>query len=286
MFLGLPDGDFIFFDGAMGTMLQKRGLPPGQRPDVMNITAPEAVLDVHRQYRDAGSGILCTNTFGANARALRDTGYSVREIVSAGVDLARRAAGGRALTALDLGPVGELLTPCGELTEEDAYALFREQAVAGERAGADLAAIETMSDLAELRAAILAVRENTKLPVLATMTFNSSGRTFLGVAPEDFAAAAEELGAVAVGLNCSLAPEAMLSAAQKIAGATALPLIIKPNAGLPNADGVYGVTPEDFARRMTPFAAIGAKIVGGCCGTTPDFIRALRGAFSQLTPTR
>jgi 5-methyltetrahydrofolate--homocysteine methyltransferase len=130
------------------------------------------------------------------------------------------------------------------------------------------------------------VRENTKLPVFATMSFTRSGRTYLGVAPEDFAVLAEELGVAAVGLNCSLSPEAMLPVAQKIAGATSLPLIIKPNAGLPNADGVYDVTPEEFARQMTQFAAVGAKIVGGCCGTTPDFIRALRAAFSALKPTR
>jgi 5-methyltetrahydrofolate--homocysteine methyltransferase len=168
----------------------------------------------------------------------------------------------------------------GELEVDRAYELFMEQAVAGEMAGADFAAIETMSDLEELKAAISAVRENTKLPVLATMTFNKAGYTFTGCTPELFAEAAEGLGASAVGINCSLEPVEMFSTAERIARATKLPLIVKPNAGLPDGvSGLYGVGPEEFASQMAQYASIGVKIVGGCCGTTPDYIRELRATF-------
>jgi len=276
-------GDFVFYDGAMGTMLQKRGLKPGERPDIMNITAPEAVFDVHRLYVDAGSDIICTNTFGANADALRHTGYSPEEIIAAAVSIAKRASGGRAKVALDIGPVGRLLEPMGDLELEQAYELFRQQAVVGEGAGADFAAIETMSDIGELSAAILAVKENTKLPILATMTFDKTGRTFMGCTPESFAETARRLGVSAAGLNCSLEPAEMFETAERIAKVSSLPLIVKPNAGLPDGtSGVYNIGPEEFARQMVRFAEIGAKIVGGCCGTTPEYIRALKRAFAAI----
>ena len=275
-------GDFVFYDGALGTMLQKCGLKPGERPDILNITAPDAVENVHRMYVDAGSDIICANTFGANAGALSGTGYTPAEIISAAVAIAKRAAGDRAKVALDIGPLGVLLEPMGELDVEKAYALFMEQAVAGENAGADFAALETMSDLVEIGAAIRAVTENTRLPVLATMTFDKSGCTYLGCAPESFAETAERLGAAAVGLNCSLAPEEMYETAGRIAKATGLPLIVKPNAGLPDSRyGSYSIGPEEFARQMVRFIETGVKIVGGCCGTTPEYIRELVKVFSE-----
>jgi len=274
-------GKYIFYDGAMGTMLQKRGLKPGERSDIMNITAPQAVEEVHRLYVEAGSDIVCTNTFGANSDALSGTGYSPDDIIFAAVAIAKRACGGTAKVALDIGPTGQLLEPMGNLEYDKAYKLFYEQAIAGARAGADFAAIETMSDLAEIKAAILAVKENTSLPILATMTFDSTGRTYMGCLPEQFAETAEQLGAAAVGLNCSLEPSAMLETAGRIAKATGLPLIVKPNAGLPDkATGGYSIDPEEFAAQMLPFADIGARIIGGCCGTSPDYIRELRKAFS------
>jgi len=276
-------GDYIFYDGAMGTMLQKSGLKPGERPDIMNMTAPQAVESVHRQYVEAGSDIVCTNTFGANADALRGTGYLPGEIISAAVAIAKRACGGAAKVALDIGPTGRLLEPMGDLEYDCAYELFKEQALAGEEAGADFAAIETMSDILELKAAILAVKENTALNILATMTFDKTGHTFTGCTPESFAEMAEGLGVAAVGLNCSLEPSEMYETAERIAKATNLPLIVKPNAGLPDGmTGLYSIGPNEFARQMTQFARIGARIIGGCCGTTPEYILELKKAFSNI----
>ncbi|MCL2202006.1 MAG: homocysteine S-methyltransferase family protein [Oscillospiraceae bacterium] len=274
---------FVFYDGANGTMLQKLGAKPGERPDLMNITAPEAVEQVHRLYVEAGSDIVCSNTFGCNADALEGSGYTPEEVITAGVEIAKRACAGRAKVALDIGPTGQLLEPMGELEAERAYELFRQQAVAGEKAGADFAAIETMSDIGEMKAAILAVAENTKLPVLATMTFDKSGRTFMGCTPEFFAETAEACGAAAIGINCSLEPSEMLQTASRIAAATKLPLIIKPNAGLPDSvTGGYDTGPADFAAQMKPYAAIGAKLIGGCCGTSPEYIKELRRVFEEI----
>ena len=278
-------GRFIFFDGAMGTMLQKRGLKPGRRPDIMNITSPEAVENVHSMYVQAGSDIICTNTFGANALALSETGHSVQEVITAAVSAAKRACGGTNVKiALDIGPVGYLLEPLGELTFDRAYELFKEQAIYGQNAGADMVAVETMSDLNEIRAAIFAVVENTTLPVMATMTFGENGYTFTGTSPEDFAREAQSAGACAVGLNCSLEPVQMYDTARAIADSTDLPLIIKPNAGLPDSNGLYSLAPAEFAWQMTWFAQLNSAqmIVGGCCGTTPDYIKALREAFAKL----
>lgn len=276
---------FYFYDGAMGTMLQRHGLPQGQAPDLMCVTHPEVVEAVHRAYLDAGTQILCTNTFGANRRSLAGSGHSVQEVVTAAVQIAKRAAEGRAQVAVDLGPIGELMAPMGSLVFSEAIDIFREMAVAGEQAGADFAAVETMADLAELRAAVLAVREHTKLPVLATMTFEHTGRTYLGTTPESFALTAEGLGVSALGVNCSVGPDALAPIVQRIGKVTSLPLIVKPNAGLPDHEtGVYELTPEAFARQMTAFAPLGVRLAGGCCGTDPAYIRALRDAFQGLKP--
>jgi len=283
-------GKFIFYDGAMGTMLQNAGLKPGQRPDIMNMTMADTVEKIHSMYLEAGSDIICTNTFGSNALNLERTGYSPEDVITAAVSIAKRAVARHAssvpaLVALDLGPTGRILEPTGELDPERAYELFKEMAVAGEKAGADLVAIETMSDIEELKTAMSAVKENTSLPILATMTFEKSGRTFMGCTAGSFVEAAELLGAAAVGINCSLEPVQMLDTAKQIAKAAKLPLIVKPNAGLPDrVSGKYHyhTGAEDFAAQMLPFAEIGARIVGGCCGTTPDYIRALREAFLKL----
>ena len=278
------DGGYIFYDGAMGTILQANGLKRGERPDAMCITAADVVEKIHRMYVDAGSDIICTNTFGANAIALARTGYSPEAIITAAISAAKRAADGRARVALDIGPLGDFTEPVGSLTFERAYELFKQQAVCGESAGADLAAIETMSDVTELRAAILAVTENTNLPVFATMTFGKNGRTYLGVTPEEFVTAAEDAGATAIGLNCSLEPAEMFETAERIAAASKLPLIIKPNAGLPDSQtGVYNMTPAEFAADMAKFAKLGVKVVGGCCGTTPEYIAELKKTFLTLT---
>jgi len=276
-------GKYIFYDGAMGTMLYKHGLKSGDKPDLMCITAPDAVESIHRMYVEAGSDIICTNTFGSNALNLKGTGHTPEEIISAAVTLAGRACDGKAKVSLDIGPTGQMLEPYGDLEYEDAYEIFKEMAVAGEKAGADFVTIETMSALDELKAAMSAVTENTKLPILTTMTFEKSGRTFMGISPEQFVETAEALGAIAVGLNCSLEPMEMLETAEHIAKATKLPLIVKPNAGLPDgAYGEYHTGAKEFANQMANFAKIGARIVGGCCGTTPDYIRELRKAFMEL----
>ena len=269
--------EFIFYDGAMGTMLQERGLKPGGKPDLMNITDPGAVEEIHRLYVGAGSDIICTNTFGASAYGLRGTGHSPEEVISAAVAIARRAAGAAAKVALDIGPIGELLEPMGELAAGEAAEIFAQQAIAGEKAGADCVAIETMSDLNEMEAAVRAVAENTSLPILASMTFSEAGYTFTGCTPEKFAELAAALGASAVGINCSLEPARMFAVAGRIAKASSLPMIVKLNAGLPDAiTGRYSVGPAEFARQMLPYADIGARIIGGCCGTSPEYIRELK----------
>jgi len=274
-------GEHIFYDGAMGTMLYKYGLKSGDKPDLMNITNPDAVKNVHRMYVEAGSDVICTNTFGSNALNLADTGYTPTEIVTAAVDIAKGACeGSNAKVSLDIGPTGHVLEPYGDLEPERAYELFKEMAVAGEQAGADFVSIETMSDPEEVRAAMTAVSENTKLPMFVTMTFEKSGYTFMGCTPEKFVEVAEELGAAAIGLNCSLEPMEMVETVGKLAKATKLPLIIKPNAGLPDTkSGNYNTGAEEFAAQMAEFKNLGVKIVGGCCGTTPDYIRELRKVF-------
>jgi 5-methyltetrahydrofolate--homocysteine methyltransferase len=287
MFEGFPADRYILLDGAMGTMLQKRGLPPGSRPDVMNITAPESVFEVHRQYVEAGSDIIITNTFGSNSRALAGTGHAPADVIAAGVGIASRAARARSgvRVALDIGPIGEFMEPYGELTFDEAYKFFAEQARAGETAGADIVAVETMSDIAEVRAALRAIRENTGLPVFVMMTFNADGRTYAGCAPEDLALAAEEFGADAMGVNCSLGPDLAFPIVDRLAGLSDIPIVVKPNAGLPNiATGGYDMTPERFALEMKRFAGINVRALGGCCGTDPDFIKELGRVFGGMRP--
>jgi 5-methyltetrahydrofolate--homocysteine methyltransferase len=277
--------DFVFTDNSNGWILLKKGLKPGQRPDIMNVTAPDIVGDLQRQAVEAGSDIVFTNTFGTNAKTLRDTGYTVEQVVGAAVAVSKKACAGKALTAYDVGPIGEFIKPFGTLTFDESYELYRQQAVAAEEAGADLVAVETMSDLYEVKAVMRAVKENTNLPLFVMMTFDKSGRTFTGCRPESFAITAETLGAKAIGINCSLAPGEIYPIAEKIVKATRLPVIVKPNAGLPNSlTGGYDIGPEEFARQMAPFADLGVKVVGGCCGTSSDYIRELKKTFSALKP--
>ena len=277
--------DFVFLDGAIGWLLLRKGLKPGQRPDIMNITAPDTVYEIQHDYFESGSSILFTNTFGANAVALKNSDYSVDEIIRAGVDVARKAGMGKTLTALDIGPIGDFIAPYGTLSFDEAYELYRQQAVAGEAAGADLVAIETMSDLLEVKAVMLAVKEHTNLPIFTMMTFDKSGRTFTGCRPESFAIMAEGLGASAVGINCSLRPDEIYPMAEKVVANTSLPVIIKANAGLPDSvTGLYDVDAVEFARQMEHYAELGVKIIGGCCGTSPEYIKEMRRVFQPLKP--
>ena len=267
--------DFIFLDGAMGTMLQASGLKLGERPEVLCITEPETIIDIHKQYINAGSDIVYANTFGGNAHKLEGTGHSVDEVVAAAVKVAKKACEGtEALAALDIGPIGELLEPSGTLKFEEAYEIFKEMLVSGEKAGADLVVFETMTDLYEVKAAVLAAKENTKLPIFVTMTFEENGRTFTGCTVESMACVLEGLGVDAVGINCSLGPKEIFPLAKRLTEATNLPVVIKANAGLPDPlTNEYDITPELFGEYMKMYSEIGINIAGGCCGTNPDFIK-------------
>lgn len=264
-------------DGAMGTMLQQAGLRPGEAPEKMNFERPDVIVDIHRQYVEAGSQVIYANTFGANARKLRASGHRVNETILRAVSLARQASQGRALVALDVGPIGELLEPMGTLTFEEAYDLFAEMMRAGDKAGADLIAIETMTDLQEARAALLAAKEQTRLPVLVTMSFEENVRTMTGCTVSAMARTLAGLGADALGVNCSLGPDKLAEIVREMRVNTALPIVAKPNAGLPDpVTGGYSMSPEAFARAMRALVEAGASVIGGCCGTSPAYIRALR----------
>lgn len=278
---------FVFLDGGMGTQLQARGLQPGQKPELAALEMPETLTAIHTDYVHAGADILLANTFGANAKKLAGCGHSVEEVVTASIACARRAAEtSGACVALDIGPLGELLVPAGTLSFEDAYDEFAQVIRAGAAAGADLVFLETMTDLYELKAAILAAKENCDLPVFTSMSFESRGRTFTGCTVESYAVTAAGLGADAVGINCSLGPKEILPFAQRLCRSVpaGIPVFVKPNAGLPNPDGSYNLDPDEFAAEMKEYAAIGVSMVGGCCGTTPAFIAKLHETFSPLTP--
>ena len=278
---------FVFLDGGMGTQLQARGLQPGQKPELAALEMPDVLTAIHTDYANAGADILLANTFGANAKKLAGCGHTVEDVVTASIACARKAADTTgALVALDIGPLGELLVPAGTLSFEDAYAEFAQVIRAGTAAGADLVFLETMTDLYELKAAILAAKENCTLPIFTSMSFESRGRTFTGCTVESYAVTAAGLGADAVGINCSLGPKEILPFAQRLCRSVpaGVPVFVKPNAGLPNPDGSYNLDPDGFAAEMKEYAAIGVSMVGGCCGTTPAFIAKLHETFSPLAP--
>ena len=280
----------ILLDGGMGTMLQAAGLKLGARPEELNITDPALIEGIHGQYAAAGSRIVNANTFGASAHKLAGSAYTLEQVITAGIENCKRAcAPYGALTALDVGPLGELLEPSGTLAFEDAVAEYARIVKAGEAAGADLIFFETYTDLYELKAALLAAKENTRLPILASMSFEAGGRTFTGCTVESFAASARGLGADAVGINCSLGPKEIFPMAKRLAEAVPgnFPVFVKPNAGLPRADGSgYDITPQLFALQMKPYRELHLFAAGGCCGTTPEFIKLLNGTFAGCTPGR
>ena len=280
----------ILLDGGMGTMLQAAGLKLGARPEELNITDPALIEGIHGQYAAAGSRIVNANTFGASAHKLAGSAYTLEQVIIAGIANCKRAcAPYGALTALDVGPLGELLEPSGTLAFEDAVAEYARIVKAGEAAGADLIFFETYTDLYELKAALLAAKENTHLPILASMSFEAGGRTFTGCTVESFAATARGLGADAVGINCSLGPKEIFPMAKRLAEAVPgnFPVFVKPNAGLPRADGSgYDITPQLFALQMKPYRELHLFAAGGCCGTTPEFIKLLNGTFAGCTPGR
>ena len=283
----MENHEIILLDGGMGTMLQAAGLPLGVMPESWNITHPEAVTAIHRRYAAAGSRVLYTNTFGANPLKAPASGYACEELIAAGVRCAKAAAETGLEVALDVGPLGQLMEPLGPLSFEEAYEAFRRMAVAGEQAGADRIIFETMSDLGEVRAAVLAAREHTRLPIWVTMTFEATGRTFLGVTVPAMALTLSGLGVEALGFNCSLGPKELLPLLRQMRAWTDLPLILKPNAGLPDpATGEYRLSPETFSREMAEALPLGVRWMGGCCGTTPDFIAALKASLPPSLPAQ
>ena len=280
----------ILLDGGMGTMLQAAGLKLGARPEELNITDPQLIESIHSRYAAAGSRIINANTFGASAHKLAGSEYTLEEIIAAGIANCKRAcAPYGALAALDVGPLGELLEPNGTLAFEDAVTEYGRIVRAGVAAGADLIFFETFTDLYELKAALLAAKENSTLPILASMSFEAGGRTFTGCTVESFAATARGLGADAIGINCSLGPKEIFPMAKRLAEAVpgSFPVFVKPNAGLPRADGSgYDITPQLYGMQMKPYRELNLFAAGGCCGTTPEFIQLLNGVFAGCKPGR
>lgn len=269
---------YLLFDGGMGTLVQAAGLHTVHAvPDLLNLTHPEAVVAIQRQYVEAGADCITTNTFNTNRLKLANAGATVAEVYAAAAANARAA--GAPLVAGDIGPTGALLEPLGTLTFDEAFDIFSEQACAAEAAGCDLIVVETMADLLEAKAAVLAAVESTALPVFATMTFGEDGRTFLGTTPAIAATTLSALGASAVGLNCSLGPVELAPLVEELAPHDRALVMAQPNAGLPriqDGETVFDVGPNEFAQAMEAILDAGATVIGGCCGTTPDHIAALR----------
>ncbi len=276
--------ELLFLDGGMGTLLQENGLEPGELPEVWNITHRELIVDIHKNYLRAGSQIILTNTFGANHIKLRDVGYTVKTVVEHAVENVRKAAQ-RAniipeeyMVGLDIGPTGKLLEPLGDLSFDAAYEAFREVVTSGVSAGVDIIYIETMSDLYEVKAAILAAKEHSNLPILVTMIFDEKGKLLTGGDVPSMVALLEGLRVDALGINCGMGPDQMQSMLQQIKKYTSLPIIIKPNAGLPKQDQghtYYDINPDIFAVSMKKLVEQGACVVGGCCGTTPLHLKEM-----------
>jgi len=275
--------ELLFFDGAMGTMLQSRGLTAGQLPELYNLTHPELVTDIHRAYVTAGADIITSNTFQAHELKLGE--HSVEAVVAAGITCAK-AAGPR-FVALDVGPLGQLMEPMGTVRFEQAYEVFRRQMVAGEAAGADLILIETISDLYEAKAAILAAKENTNLPVFCTMTFQADGRSFVGCDPLTAVLTLQGLGVDALGVNCSMGPDALRPVVETMLAHARVPVLLQANAGLPticNGHSCYHLSVADYAEQVIAMVNQGVSIIGGCCGTTPEHIQLLKTLFQDKKP--
>ena len=276
----------IFFDGGLGSLLQERGLKPGELPETWNLTRPEVLYDIHRAYLDAGADIILANTFGANGFKYDN----LEEIVTAAIVNAKKAvadSGRKAYVALDMGPTGKLLKPMGTLDFEECVSIYADVVRYGAKAGADLILIETMSDTYELKAAVLAAKENSNLPVVATVVFDEHHKMLTGATPEVVVALLEGLRVDAIGMNCGLGPKQMKPIFETMARYASIPLVITPNAGLPRSENgktVYDVGPEEFAEDMEEIINMGAWMAGGCCGTTPAHIKALTERCFGITP--
>lgn len=276
----------LFFDGAMGTVLQNKGLKLGELPESYNFTHPHIIENVHREYLEAGAHFITTNTFGANRYKMQHGPYTVEEVIMQGVKLAQKAQKefDDRYVVLDVGPSGKVLEPIGDVSFEEVYEVFKEQVVAGEKAGCDVILFETFTDLYELKAAVLAAKENTSLPFFCTMSFEENGRTFFGTSIESMVLTLEGLGVSALGINCSLGPKQLKPIVEKVLEFASVPVMVQPNAGLPTMkEGVvqYDITADEFAQYMKDFAQGGVSILGGCCGTTDEYIKKTVGQVKK-----
>ena len=274
----------LLFDGAMGTMLYKKGLKKGEKTEIFGYKNPDKLLEIHKQYLEAGADIITTNTLGANEFNLKETDYTVEQIIHSAVEVAKKAisqvdSNEKKYVALDIGPTAKMLNPLGDLTEEQAYQLYKRQAIQGEKSKVDLILIETMINLKEAEIAVKASKENTSLPIFCTMTFSKYQRTYMGDKPEDMVVNLEKLGVDAVGINCSLGPMEIEHIVDEILSKATVPVIVQPNAGLPkfiNDETVYELDEYEFKNAMEIYIKKGVKILGGCCGTTPNFTKELK----------
>ncbi|MEG1642285.1 MAG: homocysteine S-methyltransferase family protein [Synergistaceae bacterium] len=280
--------DIIIFDGAMGTMLQAKGLKLGDIPEMLNISHPETIKSIHEEYLNSGADIILANTFGANRYKAEKAGHTTEELVSSAIKIAKNATKDRKdkYVALDIGPCGKVLAPTGDTEFEEAVEVFAEIVKAGTKAGADLILFETFTDLYELKAGIIAAKENSNLPIFATMSFEENGVTFFGTTVESMVITLESLGVDALGINCSLGPKQLAPIVERILKISTIPVIVQPNAGLPSlreGKTEYDITPEEFALYINKFAKDGVKYVGGCCGTNPTYIKLVKQSCETLT---
>ncbi len=289
-FLDFLQNNIVYLDGSMGTLLQAKGLTPGEYPERWNITHSEEIIAIHKAYFDAGSNVVCTNTFGANL--LKFSADELEEIIKAAVNNAKTAKEqstneGEKFIALDIGPSGKLLKPLGDLDFEDAVSLFAETVKIGAACGVDLILIETMNDSYETKAALLAAKENSSLPVLVSNAYGEDGKLMTGATPAAMVALLEGMGADAIGANCSLGPKQLRKVAEELIETASVPVILKPNAGLPkvlNGKTVFDVSANEFAEEVADLINNGVRVAGGCCGTTPAYIEALVQKTASLSP--
>lgn len=281
--------NIVFLDGSMGTLLQSKGLGFGELPERWNITHPEVITSIHKAYFEAGSNVVCANTFGANSLKFNDD--ELEEIIKSAISNAKKAreeTGKENLfVALDIGPLGKLLKPLGDLDFEEAVSIFAKTVRLGAKYGADLVLIETMNDSYETKAALLAVKENCELPFIVTNAYGEDGKLMTGASPEAMVTLLEGMGADALGANCSLGPKQLKEVAKRLLNAASVPVVIKPNAGLPKIiDGktVFDVLPEEFSQDIAELVSLGVRAVGGCCGTNPEYIRALFEKLKNASP--
>ena len=287
----LSERGVLLLDGAMGTMLMKRNEKTNEPAELLNIKNPDIIIDIHKEYIEAGCDIITANTFGANDNKLKEStyGYSIEDVVVAGIECAKKATkfgyeNRPVKVALDIGAIGPIIGLMGDIDHEDAREMFARQVRAGAEAGADFVLIETMSDVEEVRDAIIAAKENSNLPIVCTMAFGKSGKTFMGVDPKSFTDMATEMKVDVIGANCSLEPKQMKSVIEELLANTDLPVMMQPNAGLPTlseGQALYDMDEREFADDVSSMIDKGVSIVGGCCGTTPNFISVLRSSIDK-----